>query len=164
MFGKAYPVPRLHQWFGDPDAVYSWSGLTMQPQPWSPELAYLRGAVEAATRRRFNSVLVNFYRDGSDAVSWHADDEPELGSQPLIASVSLGASRDFILRRKHDVASKISVSLENGSLLVMAGTTQQEWEHALPRRKRVKQPRLNLTFRQIKAPAEDLGSASGRPR
>jgi alkylated DNA repair dioxygenase AlkB len=146
MFGKQYVLPRLQQWYGDPGRVYTWSGLEMRPLAWAPPLARLRALVQRATAREFDAVLVNYYRDGNDTVGWHADDEPELGPTPFIASLSLGATRDFVLRR---VASgeRVTIALEHCSLLVMAGDTQRNWQHALPRRKRVVDPRINLTFR-----------------
>ena len=149
MFGKEHDLPRLQQWYGDPKQVYVWSGIEMKPLPWTPELAEVRDAVQRATKREFNSVLLNYYRDGNDTVSWHADDEPGLGLSPFIASLSLGAVRDFVLRRVDDPKSKISGPLPHGSLLVMAGETQGNWQHAVPRRKRVKKPRVNLTFREF---------------
>lgn len=148
MFGKVHALPRLQQWYGDPGRVYAWSGLVMRPLAWTPLLADLRASVERATKREFNSVLVNYYRDGNDCVGWHADDEPELGLTPFIASLSLGATRDFVLRKTADPrAAKVSIALDHGSLLVMAGQTQSNWQHAVPRRKRVVGPRVNLTFR-----------------
>ena len=122
----------------------------MQPLPWTPELERVRLSVTRATKRRFNSVLLNYYRDGNDTVGWHADNEEGLGLQPFIASISLGAERDFQLRRIDDPkGSKLTVPLPSGSLLVMGGETQTNWHHAVPRRKRVKTPRVNLTFRMF---------------
>lgn len=146
MFGKRYALPRLQQWYGDAGRVYAWSGIAMQPLAWTPALARVREAVQAATDTCFDAVLLNYYRDGHDTVGWHADDEPEFGPASVIASVSVGAERDFVMRR---VAGRetITIVLEHGSLLVMAGDTQRNWQHALPRRKRVTAPRVNLTFR-----------------
>lgn len=149
VYGKEHPVPRLHQWYGDPGTAYTWSGITMQPQPWSDELVKLRRAVERATRRPFDSVLVNLYRNGHDCMGWHADNEPVFGKRPVIASLSLGAERDFVLRARADHSQKVVISLPHGSLLVMAGETQARWQHALPRRKKVTSPRINLTFRKF---------------
>lgn len=149
MFGKEHDLPRLQQWYGDPAQVYVWSGIEMQPLPWTPELAEVRDAVQRATKRKFNSVLLNYYRDGNDTVSWHADDEPGLGLSPFIASLSLGAERDFLLRRNDDAKKKVTIALPHGSLLVMAGETQGNWQHAIPRRKRIVHPRVNLTFREF---------------
>lgn len=149
MFGKEHDIPRLQQWYGDPGQVYVWSGIEMQPLPWLPEILEVRDAVQRATKRKFNSVLLNLYRDGNDTVGWHADDEPGLGLSPFIASLSVGAEREFVLRRNEDKTVKISVPLSHGSLLVMAGETQGNWQHAVPRRKRVTEPRINLTFREF---------------
>ena len=121
----------------------------MQPLPWMPELEEVRDGVQRTTGRKFNSVLLNYYRDGNDTVGWHADDEPGLGLTPFIASLSLGAERDFVLRRNDDPKAKVTIALTHGSLLVMAGETQGNWQHAIPRRKRVSEPRVNLTFREF---------------
>ena len=151
MFGKTYAVPRLHQWYGD--ASYTWSGIEMQPLRFTPELDAIRQRIEAATRRRFNSALINYYRDGADTVGWHADDEPELGPAPFIASLSLGAERDFALRRNEPDPEgqrrRIDLALPHGSLLVMTEGFQAAWQHSLPRRKRVHAGRINLTFRAM---------------
>jgi len=152
VFGREHPIPRLHQWYGDPDARYRWSGITMQPQPWTSALAYLRDQVAVATDSQYNAVLANLYRDGGDTMGWHADNEKELGPQPVIASISLGAERDLLLRPScpDDRRGRTEkVLLQRGSLLLMRGDTQCNWQHALPRRARVNTPRLNLTFRRI---------------
>jgi alkylated DNA repair dioxygenase AlkB len=152
LFGRAYPIPRLHQWYGDAAATYRWSGLTMQPCPWPPSLCALRDSLQTALNCRFNSVLANLYRDGADCMGWHADDEQELGPEPVIASISLGAERDFVLRcrRKDAQVANVKLPLAHGSLLLMQGVTQQHWQHSLPRRKRVTEARINLTFRLIR--------------
>ena len=126
----------------------------MQPQPWIQPLLTIKARVEALCDRRFNSVLLNWYRDGDDAMSWHSDDEPELGPEPVIASVSLGAERVFKLRRKpHQKGNPSrSVPLPDGSVLVMAGTTQARYEHALARTAKPVGGRINLTFREIAPP------------
>ncbi len=123
----------------------------MHPQPWIDELIELRQQVEAAVGCRFNSVLVNLYRDGNDSMGWHADDEPELGERPVIASVSLGSARDFLLRPRNRSAgiANTRLQLSHGSLLVMAGSTQANWQHMVPKRKRIDTPRINLTFRDV---------------
>jgi len=151
VFGKRHPLPRLQQWYGDPKTTYRWSGLAMRPLAWTLELNTAREAVQTATQHAFNSVLLNYYRTGNDTVSWHADDEPELGTAPVIASVSLGATRDFSVRRKSDPKTKHTFALPHGSLLVMSGETQSLWEHSLPRRKRINQPRVNMTFRLVRS-------------
>lgn len=151
LFGKTHLLPRLHQWYGDSGTCYRWSGIQMQPQPWIPELITLRHEVERDTGSRFNCALINLYRDGNDSMGWHADDEAVLGPRPVIASVSLGVERDLLLRRRGTLKASHSVSLGHGSLLLMHGETQRNWQHALPRRKKVLTPRINLTFRYIEA-------------
>jgi len=150
LFGKTHMLPRLHQWYGDNGTVYKWSGIEMQPQPWFPRLAELRCAIESHTRTLFNCVLINLYRDGRDSMGWHADDEAVLGEQPVIASISLGAERDLLLRRRGTRNRSQCVRLNHGSLLIMAGDTQRNWQHALPRRKLVDGARINLAFRYIR--------------
>ena len=149
MFGKVHLVPRLHQWYGDPGTVYRWSGIEMRPEPWTARLEAVRRRVEARAGSRFNSLLLNLYRNGDDTVGWHADDEPTLGRRPVIASLSLGATRDFVLRPVGGDGrqKKRTLALEHGSLLLMSGDTQSNWQHCVPRRKRVKDARINLTFR-----------------
>ena len=150
LFGREFPQPRLTAWYGDPAARYTYSGLTWEPRPWLPALADLRQRLEAATRTRYNSVLLNLYRDGRDSMGWHADDEPELGSAPAIASLSLGAVRRFRLRpRAALVHPPFGIDLPHGSLLLMRGPTQEHWQHALPKTARPVGPRLNLTFRWV---------------
>ncbi len=153
MGARRIPCPRLSAWYGDPGARYTYSGLSLEPAPWTPAVAQVRTAVEAAVGACFNSVLLNLYRDGADSMGWHADREPELGPEPLIASVSLGAVRDFVLRhrRRKDLPT-LRLPLGHGSLLLMAGPTQHHWRHALPRTRRPVGPRVNLTFRRIVAP------------
>ena len=150
LFGQEIPQPRLTAWYGDPDARYTYSGLAWEPRPWTAALRALRQRVEAATGARFNSVLLNQYRDGRDSMGWHADDEPELGPAPAIASLSLGATRRFRLRaRPGPRPAPLSLDLPGGSLLLMRGPTQQHWQHALPKTSRPVGPRLNLTFRWV---------------
>ena len=150
MYGKPVVIPRLNAWYGDPDAGYSYSGLELAPLPWTTTLQAIREAVEGYTGERFNSVLANLYRDGNDSVAWHSDDEFELGEQPLIASVSFGATRRFSLRhrRRRELAT-LNLELDSGSLLIMAGATQAHWYHCVPKQKGVTEGRINLTFRQI---------------
>lgn len=148
VFGKKHDLPRLQQWYGEPGTVYIWSGVKMTPEPLTPALTRLKSLIELTTGNTFNSLLANLYRNGDDTVGWHSDDEPEFGELPIIASLSLGASRDFVLRHKHrsDI-STLKISLTSGSLLVMSGDTQENWQHAVPRRATVKSPRINLTLR-----------------
>lgn len=150
VYGKEHPLPRLQQWFGDFGCTYTWSGIEMRPEPWTPALQRVKTRVEEVTGDVFNTVLLNRYRNGQDTVSWHADNERALGPNPVIASVSLGAERDFALRHKSrkDMAPVV-VRLPHGSLLVMKGITQTYWDHALPRRKGLWVERINLTFRRI---------------
>ncbi len=158
LFGRSVDAPRLSCWIGDPHAVYGYSGTRFAPHPWTPALEWLRGRVEAACGARFDSVLANLYRDGNDAMGWHSDDEPELGAQPVIASISLGASRRFRLRSRDAQRRTLDMELPHGSLLRMAGDTQRNYRHALPRSRRVHDARLNLTFRRIiRAAAVGIG-------
>ena len=150
MFGKEYPQPRLVAWFGDPGSDYSYSGLKMNVRPWIPTVSMLREAAERIAGVRFNSVLVNLYRDGNDKVSWHRDNEPELGEEPVIASISLGAPRRFKFR--HLLTREVvETTLTPGSMVVMSGLSQSCWEHEIPRQAAVSEPRINLTFRQVHA-------------
>lgn len=148
VYGKRHPIPRQQAWHGNPECHYSYSGLRLSPQPWTPLLQTIRDGVEAASGSRFNAVLLNRYRDGNDRMGWHSDNEPELGRDPVIAIVSLGAGRDLLLRHQ-DGQQRLAVTLLHGSLLVMAGRCQQEWQHAIPVRKKVDEPRVSLTFRFI---------------
>lgn len=149
LFGRWVDSPRLSCWIGDAQAVYRYSGQTFAPHPWTEALAALRDRLRGELGVPFNSVLANLYRDGRDAMGWHSDDEPELGDEPVIASLSLGAARRFVLRRRDDHAVKQALVLEPGSLLVMRGACQRDWQHALPRTAKPVGPRLNLTFRHL---------------
>ncbi len=151
LFGREVDSPRLSSWIGDPAARYRYSGAEFQPHPWPASLAPLRERLEIAFAAGFNSVLVNRYRDGQDAMGWHSDDEPELGVRPVIASLSLGAPRRFVFRHRQDKALKREVVLGHGDLLLMAGQTQRHYHHALPRTARPVGERINLTFRRIAA-------------
>ncbi len=155
IFGQEIPQPRLTAWYGDPAARYAYSGLSWEPRPWTAALRDLRQRTEAATGARFNSVLLNCYRDGRDSMGWHSDDEPELGPAPAIASLSLGATRRFRLRPRRGRPGAgpghppFALDLPAGSLLLMRGPTQQHWQHALPKTARPVGPRINLTFRWV---------------
>jgi alkylated DNA repair dioxygenase AlkB len=150
LFGRRIPQPRLTAWYGDADAHYRYSGLQLSPLPWSETLLQLRQRVEHVTHARYNSVLLNLYRDGQDSMGWHSDDEPELGATPTIASLSLGETRRFQLKpRQRGAGETVSLALGPGSLLVMRGTTQAHYLHSIPKEKRVTAPRINLTFRLI---------------
>lgn len=148
LYGKVVKIPRLQAWYGDPGSDYRYSGLTLSPQPWTESLAWLKQACEHACGHKFNAVLANWYRDGSDSMGWHADNEPELGPDPVIASVSLGMSRNMDFRHMAS-NEKYRIALHHGSLLIMKGTTQQYWQHAIAKSRQVSEERINLTFRYI---------------
>ena len=146
VYGKRHLQPRLTAWYGD--ASYTYSGLRLAPLPWTALLLEIRAAVEAACGRRFNSVLLNRYRNERDSMGMHSDDEPELGKDPVIASLSYGATRSFILRHKRDKRT-VRLPLEDGSLLLMSGQLQRNWLHGINKSTRPLGERLNLTFRYI---------------
>jgi alkylated DNA repair dioxygenase AlkB len=151
VWGRRHKQPRLVAWFGD--ETYSYSGITLNPSPWTKELRSIKLKIENLTGAKFNSVLLNFYRDGQDSMGAHSDDEPELGRNPEIASVSLGATRRirFIPRNKKYSVRAFSVPLNSGSLLVMKGRTQENWLHEIPKEGSVLEARINLTFRLIRS-------------
>ncbi len=149
LFGRQVSIPRLQSWVGDPEAFYTYSGKRLSPLPWHPVLATMADQLGQVVGAPFNSVLVNWYRDGQDAMGWHSDDEPELGPRPTIAMLSLGAQRELRFRQK-DRRDSFNLALPHTSLLVMAGRLQSLWQHELPRRRRVKEARLSLTFRWVK--------------
>lgn len=149
LFGREVDSPRLSCWIGDPGTGYVYSRTRFEPHPWPAVLATLRERVSDACGVRFNSVLANRYRGGHDAMGWHSDDERELGAQPVIASVSLGAVRRFSLKHRHVPDRKLALNLAHGSLLVMRGDTQANYRHALPRTAKPVGERINLTFRRI---------------
>jgi alkylated DNA repair dioxygenase AlkB len=146
LFGKEVPQPRLACWYGD--LAYSYSGITLDPRPMTPTLLEIKQRCEQAASARFNSVLVNLYRDGQDSMGLHADDEPELGVEPIIASVSFGGERNFRLRHRQSKDLQ-QISLATGSLLVMSGLSQECWMHDVPKTKKFVAPHINLTFRYI---------------
>lgn len=150
MFGRELPAPRLSAWHGEPGCSYRYSGVRHEPRPLGPGMQRLRARVEALCGQRFNCVLLNLYRDGDDSMGWHSDDEPELGPDPFIASVSLGEARRFVLRSRSEPRRRHECMLENGSLLLMEPPVQATWQHALPKARRVRGPRLNLTWRLIR--------------
>ena len=149
LFGREVDSPRLSCWIGDPGAAYTYSGTRFVPRPWPEVLLPVRQRLSRELGIAFNSVLANLYCDGRDAMGWHSDSEAELGPQPVIASVSLGATRRFVLRQRRDPSVKLALDLVPGSLLVMAGDTQRHYRHALPRTARPVGERINLTFRRI---------------
>jgi alkylated DNA repair dioxygenase AlkB len=148
IFGKIILTARQVAWYGDPGCSYSYSGKTRQALVWTAELLALKAIVEKLIQTHFNSCLLNLYQDGSQGMSWHSDDERELGTNPTIASLSLGAERKFCLKHKQ-TRETVSLVLEHGSLLVMTGSTQHHWRHSLPKSKVIKTPRINLTFRTV---------------
>lgn len=150
MFGKKVYLPRYSAWYGDSDRPYTYSGLTLQPKPWNKGLLYIKEQIDKVAGASFNSVLMNWYRDGEDYINWHTDAEKSLGINPVIGSVNFGATRRFQIRRVDDEKEKVEIPLKHGTLLVMSGQTQHFWQHAVPKEKKVKQSRFNLTFRVIK--------------
>jgi len=151
VYGKRYLSPRLTAWYGDTNAYYIYSGIGHEPLPWTDTLSQLRSKIETLCNTTFNSVLLNLYRDGQDSVGWHSDDEAELGCYPVIASLSLGESRRFLLKpKKTGRAKAFEIKLSSGSLLLMAGSLQHHWKHCVPRERKVQLPRINLTFRLIR--------------
>ena len=148
MFGRKIVIPRQQLWMGDSHCSYRYSGVTFQPEPWHAEIWQLTQQINQALQQRFNCVLLNWYRDGSQAMGWHSDDEPELGDAPQIASLSLGQYRRFDLRHRQ-TQTQLQLELANGSLLLMAGECQQYWQHRLPKQASASAQRFNLTFRYI---------------
>ncbi|MEZ5466809.1 MAG: alpha-ketoglutarate-dependent dioxygenase AlkB [Lysobacterales bacterium] len=150
MFGREIPAPRLSAWIGDPGAAYRYSRVRHEPLPWTCTLQSLRVRLQDDLGCTFNSVLVNRYRSGADSMGWHADDEAELGPEPVIASVSLGATRAMRFRARAPASIRHSLALEHGSLLVMAGQTQALYQHAIDKTRTPMAERINLTFRLIR--------------
>ncbi len=150
MFGKSVLIPRMNAWYADAGLTYTYSNKTFQPQPWTEALLEVRHRVETTTGHTFNSVLANLYRDGRDSNGWHSDDEHELGTNPVIASLSLGGERKFHLKHKRNPdAERVYLTLAPGSLLLMTGSTQHNWSHQVPKTAKPVAPRVNLTFRTI---------------
>ena len=150
VWNKRYQQPRLVAWYGDRGAAYTYSGITLTPLPWTDSLLDIKTQVEKVSAITFNSVLLNYYRDHRDSMGFHSDDEPELGIQPVIASLSLGEERTFILKHKtNKLAKPFRLKLTSGSLLLMKGTTQQNYKHGIAKEARPRGPRINLTFRRI---------------
>lgn len=149
IFGKTYLQPRLTALYGNNGNSYSYSGITMEPKPFIPELGSLKAMVEQSSGAVFTTCLLNLYRNGNDSNGWHADDEKELGPNPVIASVSLGETRTFHLKHRSQKSLRFRMQLEHGSLLVMGGPMQHHWLHQIPKTRRAVAPRINLTFRNI---------------
>jgi alkylated DNA repair dioxygenase AlkB len=164
MFGREVLEPRLTAWFGEAD--YTYSGRTLRAAPWPASLAALRDRVDAASGARFNAALLNLYRDGNDSMGLHSDDEPELGTDPILASLSLGAERRFVLvpKKKSARDRTLEVTLGHGSLLVMAGACQHNYRHGLPKQPGCSGERINLTFRAVVGgPRADPGDGLAPP-
>jgi alkylated DNA repair dioxygenase AlkB len=149
LYGKDIDLPRKTAWYGDRDKSYTFSGIHLNPEPWTPTLLKVKERIEEVSRAQFNSVLLNLYRHGNDGISWHTDAEPELGENPVIGSVSFGGARRFMFRHGQDKNLKAEVELTHGSFLLMAGETQHFWQHQIPKTARHVEPRINLTFRVI---------------
>ena len=150
VFGKIHQQPRLTALYGNKDKTYSYSNIKMSPNPWIPILEKIKLEIEKVCPTEFTTVLLNYYRDGKDSNGWHADDEKELGENPIIASMSFGATRSFQLKHNSNIVIKKNILLEHGSLLIMKGTTQHYWKHQIPKTAKLIGPRINLTFRIIK--------------
>lgn len=150
VFGKTHPQPRLTALFGNEGKSYSYSNIVMQPHHWNPLLLRIKNEIEEICHENFTTVLLNQYRDGKDSNGWHADNEKELGRNPVIASVSFGAERNFHLQHNTIKEQKLKINLEHGSLLIMKGTTQHFWKHQIPKTTKNIGTRINLTFRIIK--------------
>lgn len=148
MFGKKITTKRKVAWYGEKPFEYTYSKMTKHALFWTPELLEIKGIIEQETKETFNSCLLNLYHDGEEGMGWHCDDEPELKKEGAIASLSFGVERNFVFKHKAS-KEKVTMILENGSLLLMKGKTQRFWLHALPKSKKVKGMRMNLTFREI---------------
>lgn len=149
MYGKEIFLPRYSAWYGDYDKPYTYSGITLQPKKWNKGLLFLKEQIEKISNENFNSVLLNWYRDGEDYINWHTDSEKELGLNPVIGSINFGETRRFLIRRIDDNSIKLEFPLKHGTLLIMAGELQHYWQHSVPKEKKVKNSRINLTFRKI---------------
>lgn len=154
LFGKTMPQPRLIAWYGDSNVDYGYSGQRLEALPWTPLLQTIKARVESMSEEQFNSVLLNLYRNERDSMGLHADDEPELGVNPTIASLSLGEERVFRMKHKRQKELKpLRLNLANGSLLLMRGATQANWKHEVPKSRHPCGPRISLTFRRVGLPA-----------
>jgi alkylated DNA repair dioxygenase AlkB len=149
LYGQQHQTPRLLYFVGDAGLAYQYSGIRHATAPWPKPLSQLRDRLLAETGYDFNCALLNYYRDGDDRMGYHSDDEPELGDSPCIASISVGAERDFCLKPKSGETKMQKINLASGSLLIMLPPTQRYWQHALPVRKGVTQERINITFRKL---------------
>lgn len=157
MFGRVVEQPRRIAFQGDAGVVYRYSGDDYHARPWHPSVETLRDRLAEEFGTVFNSVLINLYRDGADSMGWHADDEPELGRNPVVASISLGEVRRFVLRRNDERSRRVELTPAHGSLLLMDGDVQHAWQHQVPRTAKPVGPRINLTFRSILRPRRRPG-------
>ena len=148
IYNKTIPLPRYTSWYGDIGKHYTYSGIKYSPNKWNKGLLYIKNQIEKVVKITFNSVLINWYRDGEDYLNWHSDNEGKLGKNPVIASVNFGETRDFLIR-KLDKSTTIKIPLKHGTLLIMHGELQDYWQHSIPKRKKIKKSRVNLTFRVI---------------
>lgn len=149
LYGRSHPIPRMHRWFATHQQSYRWSGIDMLPEAFPSCLDRVREQLRTTTGTSFNTALANLYRDGADGMGWHADDERTLGKHPAIASYTVGETRRFLMRRKDDHSARLEFALDHGSLLLMSGATQELWEHSVPKTKKPRGPRINLTFRRM---------------
>jgi alkylated DNA repair dioxygenase AlkB len=149
VYGRVHQQPRLTAWYGEPNTVYSYSGITLNATPWIPALLAIKARIESVAQATFNSVLLNLYRDGADSMSWHADDEAELGRNPVIGSVSLGQRRVLQMKHKTDKDTRLNIPLTNGSFLLMQGPTQHHWLHCIAKSRQPLGERINLTYRCV---------------
>ncbi len=149
MFGKEIMQPRFAAWYGDKGMAYKYSGVTMEPLDWTPELLMIKDRIETETGHQFNSALLNYYRDGNDSMGWHRDNEKSLGINPVIGSVSFGSPRTFLLKHAVDKLPNVKIILGHGSLLKMKGATQHHWLHSIPKEPKIGDGRINITFRTI---------------
>jgi len=150
IYGKVHPQPRLVSLYGDPGKQYDYSGLTLRPLPWTDLLREIRRRIEDCTEERFNAVFLNLYRDHNDSMGFHSDDEKELGKNPVIASLTFGATRTFLLKHKfRKDLQPMKFPLEAGTVLLMKGPTQHNWKHGINKQKTPCGPRVNLTFRTL---------------
>jgi alkylated DNA repair dioxygenase AlkB len=149
VYGKLHQQPRLTSLFGDAEKSYQYSNIKMHPHPWNTSLLKIKNQIELFSNHKFTTVLLNLYRDGKDSNGWHADNEKELGTNPVIASLSLGSPRDFHLKHNILKEQKAKITLEHGSLLLMKGTTQHFWKHQIPKTQKPISARINLTFRTL---------------
>ncbi|CAA0123534.1 Uncharacterised protein [Halioglobus japonicus] len=150
LYGRVHKLPRLTAWYGDPNITYRYSGITVESMPWIPALLRIKERIEQVSKARFNSVLLNRYRDGADSMAWHADDEPELGRNPIIGSVSLGQSRTLQMKHKLDKSNRLDIPLASGSFLLMQGEVQHHWLHQIAKSRRDLGERINLTYRLVR--------------